>query len=88
MGAVKVWMYPSEHMFFNAMKRKGWDPREDDMPAVVNIHNSVNERAWREVMSWESIHAGAFCCCALRRTMYMHALAPSQAVQRERRHLH
>jgi cytochrome c heme-lyase len=55
--ASKVWMYPSEQMFYNAMKRKGWDASEDDMTSVVAIHNAVNERVWREVMRWEgSMH--------------------------------
>lgn len=35
-----LWVYPSEQMFYNAMKRKGWSPAEDDMAAVVAIHNS------------------------------------------------
>jgi len=26
-----TWVYPSEQMFFNAMRRKGWSPREEDM---------------------------------------------------------
>eukprot|EP00887_Chlorella_sp_A99_P006837 scaffold2.g6837.t1 len=43
-----VWVYPSEQMFYNAMRRKGWSPSEEDMTAVVAIHNAVNERAWRE----------------------------------------
>ena len=47
--ATPVWMYPSEQMFFNAMKRKGWSPSEQDMQQVVAIHNGVNERAWSEV---------------------------------------
>ena len=34
------------------------------MTAVVAIHNSVNERAWREVMVWESMHASE---CAMPR---------------------
>ncbi len=42
-------MYPSEQMFYNAMKRKGWSPSEQDMQSVVAIHNGVNERAWSEV---------------------------------------
>jgi len=49
-----TWVYPSEQMFYNAMKRKGWSPSEDDMSAVVAIHNAVNERAWREILRWES----------------------------------
>jgi cytochrome c heme-lyase len=46
-------------MFFNAMKRKGWEPKEEDMRAVVGIHNAVNERTWAEVMKWEKMHAAA-----------------------------
>lgn len=48
-GESATWVYPSQQMFYNAMKRKGWDAREEDMPQVVAIHNTVNERAWREV---------------------------------------
>lgn len=51
-----TWVYPSEQMFFNAMRRKGWEPSEDDMSAVVAIHNAVNERAWYEILRWEDAH--------------------------------
>ncbi|KAF1814515.1 cytochrome c and c1 heme-lyase [Eremomyces bilateralis CBS 781.70] len=47
------WIYPSEKMFFDAMKRKEHDPRAEDMRAVVPIHNAVNERAWKEIIAWE-----------------------------------
>lgn len=47
------WVYPSEKMFFDAMKRKGYDAREVDMKTVVPIHNAVNERAWKEILDWE-----------------------------------
>ncbi|KAI1439044.1 cytochrome c/c1 heme-lyase [Xylaria sp. CBS 124048] len=47
------WIYPSERMFFDAMKRKGHDPRAADMRTVVPIHNAVNERAWAEIKDWE-----------------------------------
>ena len=47
------WVYPSEQMFYNAMERKGWDPNAEDMKAVVQIHNAVNERTWGEVLKWE-----------------------------------
>mmetsp|Transcript_15616 Transcript_15616/g.20008 ORF Transcript_15616/g.20008 Transcript_15616/m.20008 type:complete len:290 (+) Transcript_15616:27-896(+) len=53
----KQWVYPSEQMYYNAMKRKGWDPKEEDMPAVVAIHNFVNEEGWRRVCKWESMHS-------------------------------
>lgn len=50
------WIYPSEQMFYNAMKRKQWDPQERDMSVVVPIHNAVNEQAWKEILIWESLH--------------------------------
>jgi cytochrome c heme-lyase len=47
------WIYPSEEMFFNAMKRKSYSPNETDMQTIVPIHNAVNERAWKEIKEWE-----------------------------------
>ncbi|KAK9255960.1 cytochrome c/c1 heme-lyase [Lipomyces tetrasporus] len=55
------WVYPSEEMFFNAMKRKNWSPQAQDMKAVVPIHNAVNERAWMEILKWEA-NTGASSC--------------------------
>lgn len=52
----EAWLYPSPQMFYNAMRRKGWDPREEDMTAVVSIHNAVNERSWSQVLEWERLH--------------------------------
>ena len=40
-------------MFFEAMKRKNHTPHAADMSTVVPIHNAVNERAWKEIKSWE-----------------------------------
>ncbi|KAI7844035.1 hypothetical protein COHA_002375 [Chlorella ohadii] len=57
-GGEPVWVYPSEQMFYNAMKRKGWTPAEDDMAAVVAIHNA----AWREIQRWEEVK-GVACQC-------------------------
>ncbi|KAI8925304.1 cytochrome c/c1 heme lyase-domain-containing protein [Entophlyctis helioformis] len=50
------WIYPSEQMFFNAMRRKNWNPDETDMSVVVPIHNAVNERCWQHILDWESMH--------------------------------
>ncbi|KAJ1877932.1 Cytochrome c1 heme lyase, partial [Kickxella alabastrina] len=47
------WVYPSEQMFFNAMRRKNWDPKEADMHSVVPIHNAVNEKCWMQILEWE-----------------------------------
>lgn len=51
------WIYPSEKMFFEAMKRKGFDSASAaDMKTVVPIHNAVNERAWAEILRWEAAY--------------------------------
>jgi len=47
------WIYPSEKMFFEAMKRKGHAGDAKDMKMIVPIHNAVNERAWKEIKEWE-----------------------------------
>ena len=48
------WIYPSEQQFYNAMRRKGWQGVDErTIPAVVRIHNAVNERGWMEVKQWE-----------------------------------
>jgi len=48
------WVYPSEQQVFNAMKRKGWKGiEEESIPSFLQIHNSVNERSWKEVCKWE-----------------------------------
>ncbi|DBA03600.1 TPA: hypothetical protein N0F65_006779 [Lagenidium giganteum] len=50
------WEYPSEDMYYKAMKRKGWEPEPEQMRTIVAIHNTVNEQSWREVLKWESFH--------------------------------
>ncbi|CCH40738.1 Cytochrome c-type heme lyase [Wickerhamomyces ciferrii] len=52
-GADANWIYPSQKQFFEAMKRKNWDPNASDMGTVVPIHNAVNERAWYHILKWE-----------------------------------
>jgi len=54
----ETWVFPSPQMFYNAMKNKGWKPDEKDMETVVAIHNSVNERAWSNILAWEQLHRG------------------------------
>ncbi|OXU30244.1 cytochrome c-type heme lyase [Nasonia vitripennis] len=56
------WVYPSPQMFWNAMLRKGWrwkdeDISQKDMDDIIKIHNANNEQAWREVLKWEALHA-------------------------------
>jgi len=52
------WIYPSEKMFFEAMRRKGHGAQAADMRTVVPIHNAVNERAWAEIKEWERPYSG------------------------------
>lgn len=60
-GAEANWVYPSEKQFYEAMKRKKWDPSVDDMKTVVPIHNSVNERVWNFIKNWEKDQGGDDC---------------------------
>lgn len=60
-GSEQNWVYPSEQMFWNAMLRKGWRWREQDisrkdMSSIIKIHNQNNEQAWREILRWEALH--------------------------------
>jgi len=49
----KNWIYPSEQQLFNAMRRKGYQVTEDSIPTVLQIHNGINERTWRQIQEWE-----------------------------------
>ncbi|XP_010859855.1 PREDICTED: cytochrome c-type heme lyase [Bison bison bison] len=58
----KKWVYPSEQMFWNAMLKKGWkwkdeDISQKDMYNIIRIHNQNNEQAWKEILKWEALHA-------------------------------
>lgn len=55
------WIYPSEQMFFDAMRRKNFGPNSEDMKTIVPIHNAVNERAWSEIKRWEKDQGGESC---------------------------
>ena len=37
------------------MKRKGYEPRENDIPVILAIHNVVNEQGWTKIKEWESL---------------------------------
>ncbi len=54
-----TWEYPSQQMFFNALKRKNKADgiSEADMDVVVAVHNNVNEKTWRAVLEWEALHS-------------------------------
>ncbi|OQO02932.1 hypothetical protein B0A48_11215 [Cryoendolithus antarcticus] len=55
------WIYPSQEMFFAAMKRKGHEANPADMNSIVPIHNAVNERAWTEIKNWERRRGSEMC---------------------------
>ncbi|KAK9460444.1 cytochrome c/c1 heme-lyase [Lipomyces oligophaga] len=49
-----LWEYPSPQQMLNAMVRKGHkDTPEADVPAMVDVHNFLNEGAWDEILKWE-----------------------------------
>lgn len=52
--SIGKWVYPSEQQYYNAMKRKGYNPSEADVSSILAVHNVVNERSWREILKWES----------------------------------
>jgi len=53
-GKPSRWIYPSEQQFFNALRKKGWDHVEaHEIPTVLEIHNTVNEKTWKQVLRWE-----------------------------------
>ncbi|KAJ3211475.1 holocytochrome c synthase [Dinochytrium kinnereticum] len=49
----ETWEYPSPQGFYNALKRKGWETPEGDIPTMVAIHNFLNEACWGEILKWE-----------------------------------
>lgn len=68
----ETWVYPSQQMFWNAMLRKGWRWKEDDlsqkdMEHIINIHNANNDQAWEEVLKWEALHARECCTPKLKK---------------------
>jgi cytochrome c heme-lyase len=54
----RTWQYPSEQMFYNALRRRGKadDVDEEDVRAIVMIHNNMNEKTWERVREWEALH--------------------------------
>lgn len=70
-GSIQFWQYPSQQMFWNAMLRKGWRWKNDDispkdMGDIIHIHNANNEQAWKEVLKWEALHAKECGCPRLK----------------------
>jgi cytochrome c heme-lyase len=50
----KNWEYPSPQQMLNAMTRKGYDDtNSEDVPAMVSVHNWINEESWQQILQWE-----------------------------------
>jgi len=52
----ETWTFPSHQRFYNAMKKKGWNAAEIDIPYIVSIHNTINQQAWSKIMQYERFH--------------------------------
>ncbi|SJK86282.1 cytochrome c heme-lyase [Babesia microti strain RI] len=50
------WKYPSQKQFYNATTRNGNKVNRKLIPHIVQIHNQVNEEAWRRVLEYEDFH--------------------------------
>ena len=50
----QTWIYPSPRMFYNALLRKGYDTRPEDIDSMLQVHNFLNEQVWGEVLKWEA----------------------------------
>lgn len=62
------WVYPSERQFYAALHRKGNAPETDAIPAVLAIHNHLNEKVWNEILQrWEQLHKEECAVPKLRR---------------------
>jgi len=50
----EVWPYPSPQQMLNAILRKGYEgTNPEDVPAMVAVHNWINEGSWQEILKWE-----------------------------------
>ena len=55
-ASTQTWSYPSPRMFYNALLRKGFNTRPEDVQVMVDVHNFLNEQVWAEVLKWEGEH--------------------------------
>ncbi|EPX71229.1 cytochrome c heme lyase [Schizosaccharomyces octosporus yFS286] len=51
-----LWKYPSPQQMYNAMWRKGYRDSGENVPMMVEIHNFLNEGAWKEIQAWEQMN--------------------------------
>ena len=50
----ELWQYPSPQQMLNAMARKGYEgTNPEDVPAMVAVHNWLNEGSWEQILEWE-----------------------------------
>jgi cytochrome c heme-lyase len=55
-GSIEYWKFPSPQRYYNALRKKSYQAQERDMAPVVSIHNTMNVRAWRQVLEYERFH--------------------------------
>ncbi|KAL8270267.1 hypothetical protein Esti_005826 [Eimeria stiedai] len=55
-GAGSPWVYPSAAQFFKALQRKGKEADSNSIPAVVYVHNFVNQETWEKIQQLEKQH--------------------------------
>lgn len=49
-----TWTYPSQQQFYAALARKGKPVHEQHIPAMLYVHNHVNEAVWHDILlNWE-----------------------------------
>ncbi|KAH8920199.1 cytochrome c and c1 heme-lyase [Atractiella rhizophila] len=58
------WVYPSPHQFYTSLVSKHPPSYTRTVPpetaeSIVQIHNAVNEKVWREILKWESMGGGS-----------------------------
>lgn len=62
-----VWVYPSSHMFYAALKRKGYETSAEHIDTMVSIHNQLNENVWQEILKWEEFKSNQ---CSMGPTLH------------------
>lgn len=70
------WNYPSQRMFYNALRRKGHAVASKDIPTLLHIHNTLNEQVWERLLTqWETLHSSE---CTKQRTLVRFAGKPGE----------
>lgn len=52
-----TWQYPSPRMFYAALQRKGKGVPVESIDAMLDVHNSLNEAVWEQLVAAEKVLA-------------------------------